>query len=282
MGNNVHPIASKHDNKLFDYSLARISDAHRAEDANDLLHCPFHGWADKAWQVATYHYHFGSPGDARAALRQSLRDSAEYFFGEWRRTRPVRPLEGAITPAQLADPKWSRPLADEHEAREWTWSPPDFKQPLAAALAIGDETMARRLADYLLAGRIESDETDGGMVDHWPDAIDVYEAYAELTLGKRVRLTPASPFRRKVPHKRIQMMRECVFAAAEGDAEACLDAVRALVKYVRTREIEKGDAYTAWVSTDATIAYHLMVRRLGRPLNLTRDDLYHVMVLKGD
>lgn len=269
----MHSSPSAFDDKIYQFARDSSTDEERRRLETRVHRCPYHIMAGDAWEIGTFHYHFGKPSEARKWLRQSLKDYTEYFLGDWRLTRPVDPLR---------DTDGYRPLPNEHAARVYTWSPGDYKRPLAAALALGDRRTAKRLAEYLLAERIET-QYAADMIEDVPDAIDTYEAYAEMVLDRPVRLTAKTPFQKKVPHKRLVLMRECALAAADGrDADRCLAAIKALVKYVRTREIEKGEAYPSWLSTDATIAYHLMVARLGRSLELTRDDLYHVMVLRED
>lgn len=268
----MHPSPSEHDLKLHRFTLEQLTPEARHRELAVLDRCPHGILARDAWHAAAFHYHFGPPRDVRSFLKQALADADEYYFGDWRLTRAVYFAPESEVPG---------PYPDEHAAREDTWDPSDFKEFLAAALALGDRPMSAKLAGYLLAERVPASGADVG-IEYTDDAIDVYEAYADLILGRPPRVTRDTPPRKKLPHKRIALMRECLFAATDGAAAQCVAALKEFVKYFRTREIEKGEAFVSWLSTDATIAYHLMARRLGRPLELARDDLYHVMVLKEE
>ncbi len=268
----MHPSPSGFDLKNYRFAAGRLTPEERRGLMADRDRSPYGILAHYAWEAAAFHYHFGPPRDARSFLKHALADADEYYFGDWRLTRPVYFAPESEVP---------QPYPDEHTAREDTWDPSDFKEFLAAALALGDRPMSAKLAGYLLAERMRSEGADVG-IGWTDDAIDVYEAQADLILGRPPRVKRATPARKKLPHKRIGLMRDCLFAATDGDAAQCLAALKAFVNYFRTREIEKGEAFSSWLSTDATIAYHLMARRLGRPLELSRDDLYHVMVLKEE
>lgn len=174
-----------------------------------------------------------------------------YLYGDWR----VRQQE------------WDRkldkfvPLGTQEVARDKTPWIPAVRLGMASCAALGDLESARMVARYMVGPRLRDIGYTCGP-ENTPEAVDVYEACADLLLNRPLRLRAGWPGKAK-HSARARAIRPVLLSLAAGDAAAASEALDGYVAYYDRRERDRcSDVYL--ISPDATVMDYL-VRCAGGP-----------------
>lgn len=226
----------------------------------------FQGKVTSAWEASVHHLLLGDAAASRGHAEALPGRVTHYFFGDWR----------------YFEDEWDRDLqkfvpwgTEERSRARLGWIDP-YRYGLAASLAVGDLAAAGRIASYTHGSRLRDIGYTCGP-ENTPEAVDAYEAYADLLLGKPLRLPPAwrGPGRKRT--KRVEILGR-VFASLEGgDGAAAGAALDDFAAHYKRHECE---FEVDLISPDVTILDHL-VRRAGGPAT-TRDGQPRPFVLRWD
>lgn len=201
-----------------------------------------------AWDASVCHLLLGDPASSRRHAESMPARVEHYFYGSWR----------------FLEDEWDRdiqqfvPWGTEERCRErLSWIQP-YRYGLAASLAVGDLRAAGRVAEYSYGTRLRDIGYTAGP-ENTPEAVDAYEAYADLLLGKPLRLLATWEQTGRKRTKRVQILGRVFSALAGGDAASAAAGLDEFIVYYgrSEREMELGE-----ISPDITILDYL-VRRAG-------------------